>query len=279
MKEKENLAPGLYLVATPIGNLEDFSARGRRILEQVQWIGAEDTRESKKLLQAYGLNSSLISLHEHSSSEKIAELVARLSAGKSGAYVSDAGTPGICDPGAALVNAAVAAGISVYPVPGASAPLALLSVSGFERSDFSFHGFFPRENKERLAFAKKMREGVHVFFESPHRFLSCLEFLAEHFSQEKLVIGRELTKLYETIHRGTPADLWKSLRTQEARGEYVLALEISAKEEAVSESDIRLLLEELAALGADQKILVKVAQSHGLPRNQAYSLALGLQRS
>jgi 16S rRNA (cytidine1402-2'-O)-methyltransferase len=224
----------------------------------------------------------LVSLHEHSGKEKIAQLVERLKAGESGAYISDAGTPGICDPGQELVLAAAAEGIKIYPVPGASAPVSLLSVSGFSSSEFSFHGFFPRENGERKALAEKLetQRGLHVFFESPHRFHACLYFLAGECPRAQLVIGRELTKVYESLYRGTAAALWEELRGTEPRGEYVLAIQLEVAEEAAGdERELLALLTELKALGADQKVLTRVAQSHGLARNAAYQLALNLQKS
>jgi 16S rRNA (cytidine1402-2'-O)-methyltransferase len=240
-------------------------------------VAAEDTRESRKLLDSQGIQAELISLHEHSGPKKISELVERLKAGETGAYVSDAGTPGLCDPGAELVAAAAAAGVVVYPIPGASAPVALLSASGFAGSDFSFHGFFPREKREE--FLKKLggRGGLHLFFESPHRIKECLKALDKQYPEKQIVVGRELTKKFETIYRGKVGEVAGRIATEEPRGEYVLALDLGAAPEervGLGAAQVRALLEELAGLGASQKTLTRVAMSHGLPKNGAYALAL-----
>ncbi|MGZ3683996.1 MAG: 16S rRNA (cytidine(1402)-2'-O)-methyltransferase, partial [Bdellovibrionota bacterium] len=224
--QEQPLAHGLYVVATPIGNLEDLTFRALRVLREAGWVAAEDTRETRKLLDHYGVSTTLHSLHEHSTRARIDELVTSLANGGTGAYVSDAGTPGLCDPGADLVTACVAAGIPVYPVPGASAPLALLSVGGFSESAFTFQGFFPREKKEREAWGAEAsgRGGLQLFFESPHRIQGALAYLAERFPHASLVVGRELTKRFETITRGTCAAVAAMIGTEEPRGEYVLAI-------------------------------------------------------
>jgi 16S rRNA (cytidine1402-2'-O)-methyltransferase len=277
MKDQAEASPGLYMVAGPIGNREDLGYRAVRLLAQMDWIAVEDTRETRKLLDAYGITRPLVSLHEHSAREKAVELAAKLreKSGR-GAYLSDAGTPGVCDPGAALVREAVRAGVAVIPVPGPSAPVALLSVCGFEASSFRFHGFFPREKKDRSAWVEKRvaEGGLHVFFESPHRIQECLAALAEGMGQAELVVGRELTKKFETITRGTAAKVWELLAKKEPRGEYVLAIYLPEGEAKTKNVDVEPLLAELAALGASQKILVRVGVSHGLAKNDAYQKAL-----
>ncbi len=275
----DRLAPGLYVVATPIGNLEDLGFRALRALKSADWVAAEDTRETRKLLEHYGVSKELRALHEYSTKARIDELVTSLKAGATGAYVSDAGTPGLCDPGPGLVAACVNEGISVYPVPGACALTALLSVAGFGQSAFAFHGFFPREGKDRKDWAQKAGAagGLHVFFESPHRFSSTLNFLAEQFAGEALVVGRELTKRFETLSRGTCAELECILSAEEPRGEYVLARLLPPGKEAAQElrdEEVRKLVKELAALGAPQKALLRAAMSHGLRKNEAYKLSL-----
>lgn len=275
MKDQEN--PCLYMVSTPIGNLSDLSQRAIETLNKVNWIAAEDTRQTRKLLDSQGIHKELVSLHEHSGEKKIQDLVRRLKEGESGAYVSDAGTPGICDPGAELTLAAAAQAITVVPIPGASAPIALLSVCGFSSSEFTFRGFFPREKKQREEWSAKARAagGVQVFFESPHRIRECLRFLGEAVPDQPLVIGRELTKKFETIHRGTARGLEQKLGSEEPRGEYVLALELPpAEPDAIDLPKIGELLQELHGLGANQKTLLRVAMSHGLAKNAAYELAL-----
>lgn len=272
------IAPGLYVVATPIGNLEDLSFRALRVLGQVNWVAAEDTRETRKLLDHYGVKSELHSLHEHSTKARIDELVEELKKGGTGAYVSDAGTPGLCDPGPGLVQACVAEGISVYPVPGAAAPMALLSVAGVSESGFHFHGFFPREKKEREEWASRALGigGAQIFFESPHRIASTLEFLSSHFAENPLVVGRELTKRFETITRGSCGAVGEELRKEEPRGEYVLVLQLpeACAAAAFDEEKVKTLVKELALLGAGQKILVQAAISHGMRKNEAYKMAL-----
>ncbi len=274
------LAPGLYVVATPIGNLEDLSFRALRVLSQVNWVGAEDTRETRKLLEHYGVQTELHALHEHSTKARIQELAESLKKGGAGAYVSDAGTPGLCDPGPGLVQACVEAGIPVYPVPGAAAPATLLSVAGIAETGFHFHGFFPREKKEREDWASVAAGigGAQILFESPHRIAGALEFLAAHFAEQNLVVGRELTKRFETITRGTCAAVYGALKNEEPRGEYVLILRLPAasREEAFDSAKVQELIKDLAGLGAGQKILVKAAMSHGMRKNEAYKLALEL---
>ena len=279
MKDQaQALASGLYVVATPIGNLEDLGFRALRVLQHASWIAAEDTRQTRKLLDHYGLSTKLRSLHEHSTNARIEELVTSLKGGAVGAYVSDAGTPGLCDPGPSLVAACVRMGIPVFPVPGASAALALLSVSGFSESAFHFYGFFPREKKEREEWAAKTAAagGLAIFFESPHRIQGALAFLAERFPEAPLVVGRELTKRFETVSRGTCGDLAESLGKEEPSGEYVLALHLPAGAEkaGLETGEIEALVKELALLGAPQKALVRAAMSHGMRKNEAYRLAL-----
>ncbi|RZA09900.1 MAG: 16S rRNA (cytidine(1402)-2'-O)-methyltransferase [Proteobacteria bacterium] len=279
MKGQAKEPATLYLVATPLGNLEDLSFRALRVFREVAWIAAEDTRTSAKLMDSQGISASLISFHEHSGAGRIEALVGRLIAGESGAYISDAGTPGICDPGAPLVRAAAEAGIRVVPVPGASAPVALLSVSGFDGSQFTFRGFFPRERADRKAWAESAEAsgGLQVFFESPHRIKDCLEFLGERFPAVPLVLGRELTKKFETIHRGTCQEVAARLNLEEPRGEYVLAMNLAAPDPrptGLREPELAALMEELAALGAGQKILLRVGLSHGATKNTAYAMAL-----
>jgi len=276
--QAQPLAHGLYVVATPIGNLEDLGFRALRVLREANWVAAEDTRETRKLLDHYGVNATLHSLHEHSTRARVDELVTSLANGGTGAYVSDAGTPGLCDPGAELVKACVAANIPVYPIPGASAPLALLSVGGFSESSFTFQGFFPREKKEREAWgiAAAAAGGLQLFFESPHRIQGALAFLAERFPEANLIVGRELTKRFETITRGTCAEVLAAIGTEEPRGEYALAILLPPPTDkaGLSAEEIGALVKELAALGAPQKALLRAAMSHGMRKNEAYKLSL-----
>lgn len=277
--QEDRLAPGLYIAATPIGNLEDLTFRALRAFREANFIAAEDTRETRKLLNAYGINTPLLSLHEHSGPQKIAEITEKLKSGQTIVYVSDAGTPGISDPGADLVAAAGAEGITIFPLPGASAPVALLSVSGFSGSKFSFHGFISRKASEQEEWLKAIAAegGIHVFFESPHRVAGTFESLAKIAPQAQLVVGRELTKKFETISRGSVAAVTEKLSGEDPRGEYVLA--ISFPEEGAEnddESETLDLLKGLAEDGANHKVLTKVGISRGLSKNRAYEIGLQL---
>lgn len=273
--------PALYILGTPIGNLGDFSTRARATLEQVDWIAAEDTRETRKLLHHLGITKDLISFHEHSSAEKCSELVDRIKQGQSGAYVSDAGTPGVSDPGADLVDAAFKAGVKIVPIPGASALTTLLSVCSFSGAPTIFYGFLPRDGLAEFWQAASASPGVHVFFESPHRVEKSLAALATILPEARIVMGRELTKHFEEIYRGSVNELLASLSARkdtEKRGEFVFALEIGARAadsvDEHAEKQKREFFQELAALGANQKLLVRVGEEMGWPRNTAYRLAL-----
>lgn len=282
MKEQE-IRPGLYIVATPIGNLEDLSPRALRVLKTVDWIAAEDTRHSLRLCNEFGMEKSLYSMHAHSSEQKIQELVGRLKNGERGAYVSDAGTPAISDPGAKLVRAAQEAGISISPIPGPSALTALLSVAGIDATGFRFHGFFPREKKDRELLYMRMQGegGIHIFYESPFRVKGLLKFLADKNSNIRTVLGRELTKKFETLYVDSVQNLAVSFSAMdEVKGEIVCAMEFpkaDAAEVKFSRKKPEDLLgdfRKMAALGASQKLLLAVAESHGLKRSEVYDLIL-----
>lgn len=268
----------LYVVGTPIGNLSDLSFRAAEVLKQVNWVAAEDTRNSRKLLSSIGAETPLISCHEHSSEAKITALVNRLKAGESGAYVSDAGTPAVSDPGAALVRAVRDSGLSVQPIPGASALTALLSVAGFAAATVSFHGFFPRASGERREFLQRLARfgGAHVFFEAPGRLTDCLGLIAEFFPDAELVVGRELTKKFEEIRAGRAHEVAAQFRGRAVKGECALALALPEAEAApaVARDEALALLTDLRALGASQKILVAVGKRLGLSRKEAYALGL-----
>lgn len=281
LHKSEKPVPGLYVVATPVGNLEDLGFRALRVLKHADVVAAEDTREARKLLDHYGIQVKTISIHEHTGPSRVLQFANSLREGMAVcAYISDAGTPGLCDPGADLVNACVEAGYPVFPVPGASALMSLLSITGSSESAFAFHGFFPREKKDREAWAAKARlaGGLHFFFESPHRFQGALEFLAEGFPTAPLVVGRELTKRFETITRGACSEVRGLLSKEEPRGEYVIALQLPRAEgelkSAMGEEELRAFVKELAELGAPQKALVRAAMSHGMRKNEAYKLSL-----
>jgi len=227
------MAGTLFVVATPIGNLEDISARALRVLREVALIAAEDTRHTGHLLQRFGLTTRTTSFHEHSVKGKAADLVERLKSGESIALVSDAGTPTISDPGTHLVRLAREAGIKVVPVPGPSAVTAALSVSGFEAPQFAFLGFPPSKGSERRAWFDKLESlsriiAVVGFYEAPHRVDATLAAIRRQLGDVRVVIGRELTKFHEQIEVGS----LDGLTLETARGEYTILIEFGHQTES-----------------------------------------------
>ena len=276
---KRQTAPSLYIVATPIGNLSDLSPRAQETLKQVDWIAAEDTRRTAQLLQTLELTKPLHSLHEHSTNAKVEELIQKLKSGETGAYVTDAGTPGISDPGSALVKAAREAGLIISPIPGPSAVTTLLSASGFSGNSFTFQGFFPRENKDRKALLEKLKTsgGVHVFFESPHRVEEAFKTIAIQTPHAELVLGRELTKVFEVIVQGKAENASELLKAAgEQKGEYVFALELSEPEETTPTTtlDLEKIFTTAAEEGASHRVLTALGKALGMSKNEAYELGL-----
>ena len=214
----------LYVVATPIGNLEDISARALRILGEVDLIAAEDTRTTRKLLTRYGLHVRMVSLFDANVRRRIPQLLKELDEDKQIALVSEAGTPVISDPGALLVRAAAEAGHTVTPIPGPTAIAALLSVAGMPADKFTFLGFLPRKAGQRRRMIESIAEQpwTTVFYESPHRIIATLEALRETLGDRNIVIGREMTKLHEEIFRGTLTEAIEHF--QKPRGEFTIAV-------------------------------------------------------
>jgi 16S rRNA (cytidine1402-2'-O)-methyltransferase len=275
--------PGvLYVVATPIGNLGDVSARAREILAGASVVAAEDTRHSGRLLRELGLERPLVSLHEHNERGRVAELVGRLQGGESVALVSDAGTPLVSDPGYLLVAAAVEAGIAVAPVPGPSAAIAALSASGLPCDRFCFEGFLPARaaaRRQRLAeLAAEAR--TLVLYEAPHRIAECLADLAAACGPgRRACVARELTKKFETIARVplAGARAWIDADPDRTRGEFVLVVE-GRPVEAADALDPRVVLETLLAeLPLKQAVALAVKLTGG-KRNELYAMALALKR-
>lgn len=222
----------LFVVATPIGNLGDITLRALEILKHVDAILCEDTRVTAKLLARYEIRKPLLVCHEHTEAVKLDSLVARLLTGESFALVTDAGTPGLSDPGNALVARAAAAGVTVVPIPGASALAALVSVAGKDLREFSFLGFPPHKKGRETYFKRVAAADIPViYYDSPHRVLKNLELLAALTLQKRVVIGRELTKLHEEIFRGTltEAKEWLETKGSRIKGEFVI-LVTAAKE-------------------------------------------------
>jgi len=218
----------LYLVGTPIGNLEDMTFRAVRILKEVAWIAAEDTRQTRKLLSHFEITTRLVSYHEHNKQASGPELIRLLRSGESVALVSDAGLPAICDPGADLVKQALEAGLDVIPVPGANAALSALIMSGLPTDRFLFLGFLPRERKplhQELQSLKSAADTL-VIYESPHRIMKLLEAMLEVWSPERqMCLVRELTKKYEEAARGTVRECYTLLQEQPPQGEYCIVIE------------------------------------------------------
>lgn len=216
----------LSIVSTPIGNLEDITLRALRTLKEADWIAAEDTRHTGHLLKHFDIATPQVSFHSHSGQAKLDKIMEALHEGKHVALVSDAGTPGISDPGYLLIRRAVEEGISVVPIPGASAVLAALVVSGLPMDKFIYIGFLPiKKGKKTLLAELKEEERTIILYESPHRIQRTLKDLVENgFAEHQLVLARELTKLHETHYRGTVASLQAQLKDQTLKGEMVLVL-------------------------------------------------------
>lgn len=233
-KKKQNKGK-LYLVGTPIGNLEDMTYRAVRILSEVDWIAAEDTRQTKKLLNHYQIETRLMSYHEHNKEQSGAEVINRIQNGANIALVSDAGMPAISDPGYELVKLAVHKSVHVIPVPGANAALSALVASGMKTEAFTFIGFLPRERKrmkERLTELSSRTETL-IIYESPHRIQKTLKLMVEVWGHERmLVLAREVTKRYEEFARGSLADGLKYIEEMGPPGEFCLIVEgVSKKHE------------------------------------------------
>ncbi len=269
------LAPGLYLVATPIGNLEDITLRALRVLREADRIACEDTRQTQKLLNHFGIKTPTVSYHMHNEGSRAEELTAELKAGARIAVVSDAGTPGIADPGSQIAAAAIAAGVSVFPIPGANAALSALIASGLGTERFTFCGFLPSKAGARKTVLEELpRDGsTQIFYETPHRILEALaDIEAVLGGSERVALARELTKLHEEFLRGTVADVRAELaRRASVRGEMVLMLAPVAASDAV----VRSIADEVAALIkaeglSEMAALKRVAKERGLGKSEAY---------
>lgn len=263
----------LYLVATPIGNLEDITLRALRVLrEEAALIACEDTRQTQKLLDHFGIRKPVISYHEHNESERSAELVDRLTAGENIALVSDAGTPLVSDPGYRLVNAAIAAGFAVVPIPGASASLAALSASGLPSDEFRFAGFLPSKSGARRRFLEQAANDrtTLIVYESPHRILESLADISQILGDRRIVLARELTKLHEEFLRGTAREMLGILRSRPAiKGEMTLL--IAKAEKSTAEGDPVTEVLNLQAAGMDRMEAIKsVAKQFGLGKRELY---------
>lgn len=236
---RENHQGELYIVPTPIGNLEDITYRALRILSEVDEIAAEDTRQTKKLLTHFDLHTPLTSYHEHNKYNREEYLLDALQSGKKIAIVSDAGMPGVSDPGFEIVKRAIEEDISVVVLPGANAALCALVGSGLDTARFSFYGFLPRKKKERKEELERLskNDATLVFYESPHRLKEMLKALHEGFGERQVVLARELTKKYEEYIRGTASEVLEWAHTDQVRGEFCIIVEGRQSEEVESESN------------------------------------------
>lgn len=285
--EGQHYPPGtFYVVATPLGNTADITVRALHILGMVDAIACEDTRNSALLLQRYGIDKPLIAAHQHNENEAATRLVERLRGGERIAYISDAGTPCISDPGARLVDAVRAAGLGVVPVPGASAVITLLSAAGAWVEAFTFVGFLPSKAQQRAQAITALSgaTAAQVFYEAPHRILETVAALAEGLGGERrLLIGRELTKRFEDIHECPLSEgvAWLKADANRQRGEFVLAVSGAATSEtddgvdAEAQRVLSLLVAELPTKSA-AKLAAAIT---GAPKNALYERALALKNT
>ncbi|MBI4487739.1 MAG: 16S rRNA (cytidine(1402)-2'-O)-methyltransferase [Deltaproteobacteria bacterium] len=271
------MAGVLYIVATPIGNLEDITIRALRILKEVDLIAAEDTRHTKTLLNHYGIRTSLTSYHEHNEKSKAQVLVARLKLGESVALVSDAGTPTLSDPGYRLVHEAIKAGLNIVPVPGASALTAVLSASGLPTDRFVFEGFLSAKKRERRERLRGLREEKKtlVFYEAPHRLKESLEDLLGVLGDREVVLGREVTKVYEEFIRGRLSEVIAEIQRQEPRGEITLVLRGSEEKQIPTNDNLMAEIQRLKRKGLRVKEIAELlAEKYSRPKREIYRLAL-----
>ncbi len=280
--ERAAAAPALYLVATPIGNLEDITLRALRVLKEVDVIACEDTRQTQKLLNHYAIATRTTSYHEHNEMTRSAELVKEMQEGTSVALVTDAGMPGISDPGYRLIALAIRHRVPVVPVPGASAFLAALVASGLPTDSFRFSGFLPAKRGERRAALESIRNSprTQAFYEAPHRIVEALIDVAEILgAARKVVIAREVTKLHEEFLRGTAVEILQALKSRDAvKGEITLLIAKAEPNDARMGADAPIrpnVRQRVAQIMAEEKLdekaaLKRVAKERGVSKSEAY---------
>ena len=274
----------LYIVATPIGNLEDITLRALRVLKEVALIAAEDTRRTRKLLNAYGIKTPVTSLYDQNELAKSASIISRLEAGDDIAYVSDAGTPGISDPGYILINRAIEHAIEVITIPGPVAAIAALSISGLPMDSFAFYAFLPSRPAKRRQFLESLRDETKtmIFYESPRRLASALKDIHGILGDRKMVLSREMTKLYEETIRGTISEVLKSIEGTTVKGEITLILS-GAQKRSVSDRK-EAIKEKLKALREDphlttRDIVDRISKELTISRKEVYQEVLKLSGS
>ena len=282
-REPARCPSGLYVVATPIGNLEDITLRAIKTLNGVDLIAAEDTRHTTRLLAHYRIRTPLISCHEHNEQQRSPELIGKIQSGAAVALVSDAGTPSVSDPGYRLVRAALAHGVNVFPIPGVSAAVTALCASGLPTDAFVFLGFAPRKKGRRRDLLESLAAETRtlVFYESPRRVAAFLEDILAAMGDRQAVLAREMTKLHEEFIRGTLSEIRAALADRpEVKGECTLLVDgAAATEESISDADlIDALRHALAQPGARISGLARdFARQHGLPKKTVYEMALNIK--
>lgn len=271
----------LYLCATPIGNLEDMTYRAVRILGEVELIAAEDTRHTRQLLTHFAIHTKLTSYHEHNKFTKGPELIDYLRSGKDLVCVSDAGLPGICDPGSHLAELAIAQGIRVSPLPGANAGLSALICSGLDTTLFTFVGFLPRTAKKQQEKLSQVQDyaGTLIFYEAPHHLKGTLKAIYSVLGDRKAVLGRELTKKFEEFRRGTLSELLAYYESEAPRGEFVILVAGTSENETKAEPIINVspveLCQKFIAEGMEKKeAMRKTAKTLGISRREVYKSLL-----
>ena len=268
----------LYIVATPIGNLEDITLRAIRMLREVDLIAAEDTRHTKHLLDRYNIETHVTSYHDHNKEEKAPVLVARILEGKSVALVSDAGTPGISDPGYFLIKLAVDQKIPVVPIPGATAAIAALSISGLPTDTFAFEGFLPTKHGARIKRLQELtqEERTIIFYEAPHKIIKTIADMLEVFGNRRTVVTRELTKIHEETIRGTLSDILTRLHAGTIKGEFTIIVHGASAEPQKQDIDTAEYLKNLMIhRGLSKKEAISVAAEElGIPKKNVYRESL-----
>jgi 16S rRNA (cytidine1402-2'-O)-methyltransferase len=277
MKTDSALAPGLYLVGTPIGNLEDITLRAVRVLKEADLIACEDTRQTQKLLNHYGIVTKTTSYHEHNEMERAPELVKDLEAGERIALVTDAGMPGISDPGFRLISLAIRHKIPVVPIPGASAFLSALVASGLPTDSFRFNGFLPAKRGQRRQMLESVKDSARtqVFYEAPHRIVEAVEDVVEILGAERhIVIAREVTKIHEEFLRGSAGEVLATLKSRgDVKGEITLLIARAENQKPRAEAvNLRQRMEQImTSENLDEKAALKrLAKEMGVSKSEAY---------
>lgn len=276
----------LYLVPTPIGNLKDITLRALEVLESVDEIAAEDTRQSLKLLNHFEIKKSLFSYHKHNEQGKSSNIIEKLKKGINIAIITDAGTPGISDPGSVIVEKCIEEGIPFEVLPGATAITTALVYSGLDTTKFIFRGFLPRENKDRIPVIEEVKNArdTLIFYEAPHRLLNTLSFLLDNLGDRSIAVCRELTKLHEEIFRGSITDSINYFTENRPRGEFVLVISGKSDEDIKIEKESQWIdlsieehLEKVISKGINKKEAIKlVAKERGLAKKDVYKYSTNL---